>query len=246
MNKNYLFVCLISLSIISVSSIHTGYAKDTPSTQKVTSNDPYLETKSFKIYIKDPCPLYETVCGNVIYTAISKQNPKNKITLKGTTLNDGSQYTFQGYIFKNGNYTYSLTPKSDKDLNRWSLKVTQTDKDGNEHILSQGDGEWKYDEQQYWETDTYKIVLFRQSCQENSIDCSDIYFRVINKHNKRQITVAADEQHPAPSYNLYGYTFDSGAIHYTIRYFANAQALYGMLQKSHSYVINEDVIKTSE
>lgn len=77
-----------------------------------------LETDRFLIKIESNCEEGNVACGDISYTGIRKSDGA-KIHLKGKTLNkdcEKSTCDFYGYIFKNGNYTYTIHARSSASL----------------------------------------------------------------------------------------------------------------------------------
>lgn len=185
------------------------------------------------------------MCSDVTYIAINKQNRKNKITLKGTTLNDGSQYNFVGYIFVNGNYTYTLTPQIQKSLNNWVLKVTQKINNGNIHTLLQEDAKWQYSQNDFYETKTYIIYLLN-GCKEGYVACDGLVFNILNKQNKRQIVVKGSTQNSQTNQDFQGYQFSSGTVDYTLADFNNLHTLYVSMKKNGDIIFSEDILNSDE
>jgi len=243
MNTNKILI--IFYFIIEIFSLNFAYAINVKNDQTTSFQEPYLETKNFQIYIKDLCPLYATVCGDVTYIAINKQNRNNKITLKGTTLNDGYQYKFVGYIFVNGGYTYTLTSQNQNNLNNWILKVTQKMNNGNMHTLLQEDAKWQYNQNDFYETKSYIIYLLNE-CKESYVACDGLAFNILNKQNKRQIVVKGSTQNSQTNQDFQGYQFSSGIVDYTLADFNNLHTLYVNMKKNGDTIFSENILNLNE
>ncbi len=107
---------------------------------QTTTDKPFFESKNFKIYISEgQCAQYDVVCNDVTYHSVNKKN-NNQLTLKGKTLNVGPSQDFRGYIFKNGAYTYTLSPSnsaSNYDDSQWILTVDQASATGDKVIFTE-------------------------------------------------------------------------------------------------------------
>ena len=67
-----------------------------------------LRTKNFEIKITRHCEEGNVSCDRVTY--VGKELGTNRsITLNGKTMNREQSYTFLGYKFRNGKYTYLVT-----------------------------------------------------------------------------------------------------------------------------------------
>lgn len=226
--------------ILSISSIMPLKAN----TQATPFQAPFFETEKFKIYIKDPCPLYANVCDNVIYTGINKKN-QQKIMLKGATLNESPSYNFKGYSFINQNYMYTLSPSADsKDLDTWTLTIIKKSKTTAPKIILQENGKWNYDKGELYESKTYKFFLLN-SCIEGNVSCNGMKMNVINKQNKRQIIVNTETMSRPSNYDFLGYIMTSGMFQYNLNLtFVTKPSLDVVpIKDSSNEIFSEDLIE---
>jgi hypothetical protein len=72
------------------------------------ANAETIRTKNFEIKIVRHCEEGNVMCDQVTY--IGKDlNTGKSIRLNGRTMNAPQSYTFLGYVFRNGEYTYEIT-----------------------------------------------------------------------------------------------------------------------------------------
>ena len=91
-----------------------------------------LETNTYLIKIDSNCEEGNVACGDVSYTSIRKSDGV-KVHLKGKTLNrdcEKSTCDFYGYIFKNGNNTYTIYSRSSASLTIEENGKVVLDEDG--------------------------------------------------------------------------------------------------------------------
>ncbi len=90
-----------------------------------SSNEPFVVTKTYNIYVSVNCQEGEISCDNVTYHAVNRKNHQ-EITLKGHVVNKKPSMDFARYEFDNGEYSYTLTPDyaaNSSNEDAWVLSV---------------------------------------------------------------------------------------------------------------------------
>ncbi|WES89721.1 hypothetical protein OHJ28_20280 [Dickeya fangzhongdai] len=120
----------IIISIIAVITSFNASSKE--------KNLPFFEGKTYDIYLSyGNCSQHEIECSDITYHSINKNN-KSELNIKGKTLNIGPSKNFRGYIFKNGSYTYTLTPNPETDNyddSIWFLDIYKSTNNGDKPIF---------------------------------------------------------------------------------------------------------------
>ncbi|MBO8135475.1 MULTISPECIES: hypothetical protein [Dickeya] len=120
----------IIISIIAVIISFNAFSKE--------ENLPFFEGKTYNIYLSyGNCSQNDIECGDITYHSVNKKN-KSELNIKGKTLNIGPSKNFRGYIFKNGEYTYTLTPSPEADNyddSIWFLDVYKATDNGDKPIF---------------------------------------------------------------------------------------------------------------
>ena len=86
---------------------------------------PDFRCNRFDIDLKYNCEEGEMACQDVDYDGINK-NTGARLKLKGRVMFNSHSYDFQGYIFDNGQYSYTLNPDYSKEGNAheiWVLNI---------------------------------------------------------------------------------------------------------------------------
>ncbi|MGV3344347.1 hypothetical protein ACGVWS_00905 [Enterobacteriaceae bacterium LUAb1] len=84
-----------------------------------------FENEDYKIVMDIACSPCDISCKNITFKLRDKKRG-DEINTVGRTLNVGINSNFRGYIFHQGNYTWSLTePQNDDDIknNIWHYSV---------------------------------------------------------------------------------------------------------------------------
>ncbi|MCA7000500.1 hypothetical protein [Dickeya solani] len=125
MKKIVIFITAIIISFNALS-------------KKEDLHRPFFEGKEYDIYLSyGNCSQHDIECSDITYHSINKKN-KSELNIKGKTLNIGPSKDFRGYIFKNGSYTYTLTPSPEADNyddSIWFLDVYKTTDNGDKPIF---------------------------------------------------------------------------------------------------------------
>ncbi|AYH49652.1 hypothetical protein B6N31_19375 [Dickeya fangzhongdai] len=120
----------IIISIIAVIISFNAFSKE--------ENLPFFEGKTYNIYLSyGNCSQNEIECSDITYHSVNKKN-KSELNIKGKTLNIGPSKNFRGYIFKNGEYTYTLTPSPEADNyddSIWFLDVYKATDNGDKPVF---------------------------------------------------------------------------------------------------------------
>lgn len=117
---------LFMIIIFNITAITNSYAED----YNLHSSQPYFSCQRFNVEIKYNCSEGEMACEDVDYEGINK-NTGARLKLKGRVMFDSHNNDFQGYIFDNGQYSYTLNPDySKKEITNeiWMLNVFYKDK----------------------------------------------------------------------------------------------------------------------
>ncbi|MRS90036.1 hypothetical protein GJV04_08295 [Enterobacteriaceae bacterium RIT714] len=99
-----------------------------------------FENETYKIELSQGnCVDNDLACDGITYHSLNKKNGSVLTIMNGSTLNEGELQNFRGYIFRNKDYFYTLTPDPDSYSNEsqaWILTVTKNTK-GKDKILLQ-------------------------------------------------------------------------------------------------------------
>jgi hypothetical protein len=123
---------LLALSLVCFS---LPAMAQTPAAKK-----PFFDSKSYQVFLDtSKCVEGDVECDGIIYHSINKKN-HHQLTLKGSTLNIGPSHDFRGYIFRNGDYSYVLSPAAgagNDDNHVWTLQVSQHQAQGDKVLFSE-------------------------------------------------------------------------------------------------------------
>ncbi|WP_343552774.1 hypothetical protein [Pantoea sp.] len=123
------------LLALSLACISLQAFAQTPAKPK-----PFFDSKSFQVFLDTrSCLEGDVECDGIVYHSINKKN-HHELTLKGSTLNIGPSHDFRGYIFRNGDYSYVLSPAQgagNYDNHVWTLQVSQHQPQGDVVLFSE-------------------------------------------------------------------------------------------------------------